>query len=210
MEMFTSNFKTLVLVGAVILTIFLIMKYVGKSNEKNTGRGTKGKFFDRSTQISRDSNAAPFIDNGTIISSDYEMQQLNEMNQVVKTYPLCNLRNGIVVGHYKGAKHTKRDENDIELEDNVRRSVSHRHAIVCEDDQGLFMQLLNEDNYITDSSHIHHSEIDIIPGEIYYIGKVPVRFVNVYDAERNNRFNAVESTGFTDTGTNINGSWKII
>ncbi len=213
MQIFTSNVSTLIILGIIVCVIILIMRIgrVPKTDpvirHKRIHVSKRGASRGH-TQINDTGSYPLYSDPGTVISSDYEMQQLDERNHVIKTFPLCNLENGVIVGHYKGAAHTSPEDNDIELVDNVRHSVSNMHARIAEDSQGLFMQLVNKKNYITDKSRTHYSELAITPGEIYYIGKVPVRFVKAFDDAAT--IDYTKHNNIDDEDTKVYGKWKKI
>ena len=106
-------------------------------------------------------------DKKTAIMSFWIMEQLNSEDKVVKTFEITNIpEKGLVLGVGYDC--------DFQLE--AGRYISHQHAVIGQDEKGMFIQDLDSKNGMYNSDQMRVKQLDIKDGLIVYLGNNKICF----------------------------------
>ena len=121
-----------------------------------------------------------FSDMKTEIMSFWVLEQLNSEDKVVKSFHVTKIpKEGLILGIG--------DDCDIQLE--PYKYIGHRHAVLGQDEKGMFLQDMNSTNGVYNSEQKKVQQLDVKDGVVFYLGNAKMQFraVNPFKREPSDR-----------------------
>lgn len=181
MSTFISQIAVLaiiIIIMVVILSLFGVicpktkqdvrkqMEGLKKESEKEKKMGWEKKIFS--------------ADLKTEIMSFWVLEQLNSEDKVVKSFHITKIpKEGLILGIG--------DDCDIQLE--PYKYIGHRHAVLGQDEKGMFLQDMNSTNGVYNSEQKKVQQLDVKDGVVFYLGNAKMQFraVNPFKREPSDR-----------------------
>lgn len=129
-------------------------------------------------------------DRKTAIMSFWIMEQLNQEDKVVKTFEITNIpENGLVLGV----------GNDCDFQLEPYRYISHQHAVIGQDEKGMFIQDSDSKNGMYNSEQKRVKQLDIKDGLTVYLGNNKICFhaINPFKSVYKENMKKSEKNDFT-------------
>ena len=181
MSTFISQIAVLaiiIIIMVVILSLFGVIRPKTKQDVRKQMEGLK-KESEKEKKMGWEKKIFS-ADLKTEIMSFWVLEQLNSEDKVVKSFHITKIpKEGLILGIG--------DDCDIQLE--PYKYIGHRHAVLGQDEKGMFLQDMNSTNGVYNSEQKKVQQLDVKDGVVFYLGNAKMQFraVNPFKREPSDR-----------------------
>jgi hypothetical protein len=168
MSTLLSQITVLVIVAIVVFTVLAIFGYLPKSNSRSSVKADIEK--SHSDVFNGFSFNEKKNDFKTSFMNFWIMEQLDDYGKPLKVFEISQIpEKGLSIGCAA----------DCDFQVTGSRFVGRHHAVIGQDEKGLFIQDCNSTNGIFDENQKKVKQMDIKDGMFMYLANVRVRFRTV-------------------------------